>query len=146
MTMHSTRFSLLLLLPFLLLQGIALGQSEKTFVKSFNLMGRQTVVLNLGDNIQISQWDNDVVRVQMTVSVYTTDATLKALAESGRYILKSDLSVQDLMVTVPSLSNVVKLNGTELREAVSFTVLVPKNVTVLKNTDVKTKIVAKLNP
>lgn len=146
MTMHSTRFSLLLLLPFLLLQGIASGQSEKTFVKSFNLMGRQTVVLNLGDNIQISQWDNDVVRVQMTVSVYTTDATLKALAESGRYILKSDLSVQDLMVTVPSLSNVVKLNGTELREAVSFTVLVPKNVTVLKNTDVKTKIVAKLNP
>ena len=146
MTMHSTRFSLLLLLPFLLLQGIALGQSEKTFVKSFNLMGRQTVVLNLGDNIQISQWDNDVVRVQMTVSVFTTDATLKALAESGRYILKSDLSVQDLMVTVPSLSNVVKLNGTELREAVSFTVLVPKNVTVLKNTDVKTKIVAKLNP
>ena len=146
MTMHSTRFSLLLLLPFLLLQGIALGQSEKTFVKSFNLMGRQTVVLNLGDNIQISQWDNDVVRVQMTVSVYTTDATLKALAESGRYILKSDLSVQDLMVTVPSLLNVVKLNGTELREAVSFTVLVPKNVTVLKNTDVKTKIVAKLNP
>lgn len=146
MTMHSTRFSLLLLLPFLLLQGIASGQSEKTFVKSFNLMGRQTVVLNLGDNIQISQWDNDVVRVQMTVSVYTSDATLKALAESGRYILKSDLSVQDLMVTVPSLSNVVKLNGTELREAVSFTVLVPKNVTVLKNTDVKTKIVAKLNP
>ena len=146
MTMHSTRFSLLLLLPFLLLQGIALGQSEKTFVKSFNLMGRQTVVLNLGDNIQISQWDNDVVRVQMTVSVFTTDATLKALAESGRYMLKSDLSVQDLMVTVPSLSNVVKLNGTELREAVSFTVLVPKNVTVLKNTDVKTKIVAKLNP
>ena len=146
MTMHSTRFSLLLLLPFLLLQGIASGQSEKTFVKSFNLMGRQTVVLNLGDNIQISQWDNDVVRVQMTVSVYTTDATLKALAESGRYMLKSDLSVQDLMVTVPSLSNVVKLNGTELREAVSFTVLVPKNVTVLKNTDVKTKIVAKLNP
>ena len=146
MTMHSTRFSLLLLLPFLLLQGIALGQSEKTFVKSFNLMGRQTVVLNLGDNIQISQWDNDVVRVQMTVSVFTSDATLKALAESGRYMLKSDLSVQDLMVTVPSLSNVVKLNGTELREAVSFTVLVPKNVTVLKNTDVKTKIVAKLNP
>ena len=146
MTMHSTRFSLLLLLPFLLLHGIASAQSEKTFVKSFNLMGRQTVVLNLGDNIQISQWDNDVVRVQMTVSVYTSDATLKALAESGRYSLKSELSVQDLMVTVPSLSNVVKLNGTELKEAVSFTVLVPKNVTVLKNTDVKTKIVAKLNP
>ncbi len=146
MTMHSTRFSLLLLLPFLLLHGNALGQSEKTFVKSFNLMGRQTVVLNLGDNIQISQWDNDVVRVQMTVSVFTTDATLKALAESGRYSLKSELSIQDLTVTVPSISNVVKLNGTELKEAVSFTVLVPKNVMVLKNADVKTKIVAKLNP
>ncbi len=146
MAIRSTRFSLLLLMPLLLVHNIAIGQSEKTFVKSFNLMGRQTVVLNLGDNIQISQWDNDVVRVQMTVSVYTSDATLKALAESGRYSLKSELSVQDLMVTVPSLSNVVKLNGTELKEAVSFTVFVPKNVNVLKNADVKTKIVAKLNP
>ena len=114
MAIRSTRFSLLLLMPLLLVHNIATGQSEKTFVKSFNLMGRQTVVLNLGDNIQISQWDNDIVRVQMTVSVFTTDATLKALAESGRYSLKSELSVQDLLVTVPSLSNVVKLNGTEL--------------------------------
>lgn len=146
MTIRSTRFSLLFLLPLLLSQSIAIGQSEKTFVKSFNLMGRETVVLNLGDNIQISQWDNNIVRVQMTVSAATTESTLKALAESGRYSLKSELTMQDMIMTVPGISNIVKLNGSELTETITFMVLVPKNVAVLKNTDAKTKIVAKLNP
>ena len=75
-----TRFLLLFLVPLFLLNGIANGQAERTFVKSFNLMGRQTVVLNLGDNVQISQWDSEVMRIQMTVSMPSaTDGTLKAL-------------------------------------------------------------------
>lgn len=138
--------SILLILPLLLLFSTATGQAEKTFVKSFNLMGRQTIVLNLGDNIQTSTWDNDIVRVQMTVSAQTTDATLKALAESGRYLLKSDLSLQDLTLTAPNLANPVKLNGNQLKETIVFTVYVPKNVNVLKNTESQPKIVAKLNP
>jgi hypothetical protein len=142
MTIKST----LLILPLLLLFNAATGQAEKTFVKSFNLMGRQTVVLNLGDNIQTTTWDNDVVRIQMTVNVSTTDATLKALAESSRYMLKSDLSLQDLTLTAPNLANSVKLNGTELKENILFMVYVPKNVTVLRNTDSKNKIVAKISP
>lgn len=138
--------SLIFVLPLLLLFSTATGQVEKTFVKSFNLMGRQTVILNLGDNIQTTTWDNDIVRVQMTVSAQTTDATLKALAESGRYLLKSELSVQELTLTAPNLANPVKLNGNELKETIQFTVYVPKNITVLKNTEPKAKIVAKLNP
>lgn len=138
--------SLIFILPLLLLFSTATGQVEKTFVKSFNLMGRQTVILNLGDNIQTTTWDNDIVRVQMTVSAQTTDATLKALAESGRYLLKSELSVQELTLTAPNLANPVKLNGNQLKETIQFTVYVPKNITVLKNTELKAKIVAKLNP
>lgn len=146
MTIRFTRLSLLLMLPLLLLHSIATGQSEKTFIKTFPLLGRQTVVLNLGENIQVTSWDNDVVRVQMTVSVQTNEATLKALAETGRYMLKSELSVQDLTVTAPSLSNPVKLNGVELKETITFMVLVPKNINILKNTDAKIKTVARLNP
>ena len=142
-----TRFSVLLLLPLLLLYSTATGQAERTFVKSFNLMGRQTVVLNLGDNIQVSQWDNDVMRIQMTVALSSTnDATLKALAESGRYMLKSDLDLQSVTVTTPTLLNAVKVNGIELKETLGFVVFVPKTVTVLRNTDAHAKIVAKLNP
>jgi hypothetical protein len=142
-----TKISVLLMLPLLLLYSTATGQAERTFVKSFNLMGRQTVVLNLGENINISPWDGDVMRIQMTVSLPTTnDATLKALAESGRYILKSDLDLQNVIVTTPNVRNAIKVNGTELKETLSFTVFVPKSVIVLKNTEANAKIVAKLNP
>jgi hypothetical protein len=142
-----TRFTALLMLPLLLLYSTATGQAERTFVKSFNLMGRQTVVLNLGDNIKVTPWDNDVMRIQMTVALPSTnDATLKALAESGRYALKSDLDLQNLIVTAPNVRNTVKVNGTELKETLSFTVFVPKSVTVLRNSEANAKIVAKLNP
>jgi hypothetical protein len=142
-----TKISVLLMLPLLLLYSTATGQAERTFVKSFNLMGRQTVVLNLGDNIKITPWDSDVMRVQMTVSLPSTnDATLKALAESGRYILKTDLDLQNVIVTTPNVRNAIKVNGNELKETLSFTVFVPKSVTVLRNSDANAKIVAKLNP
>jgi hypothetical protein len=141
------KISVLLMLPLLLLYSTATGQAERTFVKSFNLMGRQTVVLNLGENIKITPWDSDVMRVQMTVSLPSTnDATLKALAESGRYILKTDLDLQNVIVTTPNVRNAIKVNGNELKETLSFTVFVPKSVTVLRNSDANAKIVAKLNP
>ncbi len=141
------RFTFLLMMPLLLLPGIATGQSERTFVKSFNLMGRQTAVVNLGDNIQVTYWDNDLVRVQMTVKVATVnDATLKAIAESARYTLKSDLTVQHLVITAPNLNATIKINGNELKETITYQVFLPKNIAVLKNTDPNGKIVAKLNP
>lgn len=142
-----TRFTVLLLLPLLLLYSTATGQAERTFVKSFNLMGRQTVVLNLGDNIRVTPWDKDVMQIQMTVALPSTnDATLKALAESGRYMLKSDLDLQNVMVTTPNVRNAIKVNGTDLKETLSFLVYVPKSVTVLRNSDANAKIVARLNP
>ena len=142
-----TQISILLMLPLLLFHNTATGQAERTFVKSFNLQSRQTVVLNLGDNVQTTTWDNDVMRIQMTVSLASTnDATLKALAESGRYMLKSDLDLQNLTVTTPNLHNAIKVNGIELRETLTFMVFVPKSVTVLKNSEANSKIVAKLNP
>ena len=61
-------------------------------------------------------------------------------------MLKSELSVQDLTIAAPNLSNPVKLNGVELKENITFMVLVPKNINVLKNTDAKIKTVARLNP
>ncbi len=102
--------------------------------------------MNLGENIQTTTWDNDVVRIQMTVSVPTNESTLKALAETGRYMLKSELNVQDLTVSAPGILNTVKLNGVIVKETISFLVFVPKNITVLKNTDAKVKAVARLTP
>jgi hypothetical protein len=143
----TSRCTILLLLPLLLLPSFATGQAERTFVKSFNLQGRQTVVLNLGDNVQINQWDNDLVRVQMTISIPSTnDGILKSIAESGRYILRNDMTVQSFVIDVPGIIKSMKINGNELKETISYIVFMPKNVTVLKNTDPAVKIVAKLNP
>jgi hypothetical protein len=137
----------LLLIPLLLLSNIAIGQAERTFVKSFNLQGRQTVILNLGDNIQVNQWDSDLMRVQMTVSTpNVSDAMLKSIAESGRYMLKNEMTAQAFIVNVPAVQKTIKINGNDLKETITYTVYMPKNVTVLKNTDPNIKIVAKLNP
>jgi hypothetical protein len=144
----TTCFKTLLMMSLLFLPIISIGQAERTFVKSFNLQGRQTVILNLGDNIQVHQSDNELMRVQMTVSIPNmSDATLKSIAESGRYMLKNDMTVPtSLVVTVPGVQRMIKINGNELKETIIYTVFVPKNVTIFKNTEPTAKMVAKMNP
>ena len=136
----STLFSLLLLSTF------TFGQAERTFVKSFNLQSKQIVMFNLGENMQIIPWDSEILRIQMTVTLETTnDATLKAFAGTGRYTLKSEIKDDAFVVFAPLLQNVIKINGSELNEKINYAIYVPKGVTVLKNGD-SNKIVAKLNP
>jgi hypothetical protein len=134
-----------LLLPLLLLSGIATGQAERHFVKSFNLQGKQTVVLDVGNNVQVTTWDSDIMRVQMTVSLpNSSDALLKSLAEIGRYGLMSNINPETLNFTAPALRNPLKINGNPVLETVLFTIFVPKNITILKSSDAK--IVNKLSP
>ena len=138
------KFTFFLTLPLLLLSGIATGQAERTFVKSFNLLGKQAVVLNLGDNVQVIPWDSEILRVQMTVSLPTSNiATLKALAESGRYTLKSDLKDDVYVISAPFSQNLIKLNGNELKESTIYVIYIPKNATVVRNENIAAETVAK---
>lgn len=138
--------TLYMTLPLLLLASIATGQAERTFVKSFNLQSKQTVMLNLGENMQIVPWDSEILRIQMTVTLATTnDATLKAFAETGRYTLKSEIKDESFVIFAPLLQNLIKINGSVLKEQINYVIYVPKGVTVLKNGN-SNKIVAKLNP
>ena len=139
-------FTLSTILALVLISTLTYGQAERTFVKSFNLQRKQTVMLNLGENMQIVPWDSEVMRIQMTIQLETTnDATLKAFAETGRYTLKSEIKDDAFVVFAPLLQNVIKINGTELKEKINYIIYVPKSITVLKNGD-SNKIVAKLNP
>ncbi len=134
-----------LLLPLLLLSGVATGQAERTFVKSFNLQGKQTVVLDIGDKVQVTTWDSEIMRVQMTVSLpNSSDGLLKSLAEIGRYGLTSSVNPETLNFSTPTLRNPLRINGNLVTETVFFTVFVPKNITILKSGDAK--IVDKLAP
>ena len=139
-------FTLSALFSLLLLSTFAYGQAERTFVKSFNLQSKQTVMLNLGENMQIIPWDSELLRIQMTVKLETTnDATLKAFAETGRYTLKSEIKDDAFVVFAPLLQNVIKINGSLVKEQIIYVIYVPKGITVLKNGD-SNKIVAKINP
>lgn len=141
MKLKSTLF---LILPLLLLSSIATGQVERTFVKSFNLLGKQSLVVNLGENVQIIPWDSEILRVQMTVSLpFSNDATLKALAEGGRYMLKSDAKEQSLVLSAPFLQNPIKMNGNLLKESIVYVIYTPKNVTVVRNETIASQTVTK---
>lgn len=139
-------FTLSMTLPLLLLASIATGQAERTFVKSFNLQSKQTVMLNLGEHVTILPWDSELLRIQMTVTLETTnEATLKAFAETGRYTLKSEIKDEAFVIFAPLLQNMIKINGSVVKEQINYIIYVPKGVTVLKNGD-SNKIVAKLDP
>jgi hypothetical protein len=134
-----------LLLPLLLLSGIATGQAERTFVKSFNLQGKQTIVLDIGDNVQVTTWDSDIMRVQMTVSLpNSSDGLLKSLAEIGRYGLTSNAESETLHFSTPALRNPLKINGNSISETIHFSISVPKNIIILRSSD--PKIVNKMGP
>ena len=134
-------------LPLLLLTSIATGQVERTFVKSFNLQSKQSVTLNLGENVQVIPWDSELLRVQMTVGLeHTSDATLKAYAETGRYTLKSEIKDESFTVSAPFLKNLIKMNGNVVTETIKYLIYAPKGIEIIKNGDSNKKVVAKMIP
>ncbi len=105
--------------------------AEKTFVKSFNLKGMQVVVLNLDGNVEVQQWKNDIMRVQMTIALPKSNATtLKSLAKAGRYNLKSKVGDDAYTVYAPGMQREVRIKGENLSEKVSYIVYAPENVVV----------------
>ena len=140
-------FTFSMTLPLLLLASIASGQSERTFVKSFNLQSKHSVVLDLGENVQIIPWDSEILRIQMTIKLETSnDATLKAFAETGRYSLKSEIKDESFVITAPFLKNLIKMNGNVVKETINYVIYAPKGIELFKNGDLSHKVVAKLNP
>jgi hypothetical protein len=74
----------------------------------------------------------------MTVSLpNSSDALLKSLAEIGRYGLTSNINPETLNFTAPILRNPLKINGNSVMETVFYTIFIPKNVTILKTSDLK---------
>ncbi|MEM7105149.1 MAG: hypothetical protein AAF502_18575 [Bacteroidota bacterium] len=118
-------------LALVLIGSVAFTQSQKTFVKSFNLEGNHAVVLNLDGKVEVKEWSDKLVRVLTNIEVEnSTDATLKALIAAGRYKLVSSKEGGALMLTSTSRAKEVKLRGQVLVEHVTYTVYVPSNVNV----------------
>ena len=104
---------------------------EKTLVKSFNLKGKQTVVMNVEGNVDIQKWNKDIMRVQMSIELSNgTNSMLKSLVQARRYNIVSAVDGEALNIQVPGLSKTVTVGGQTLTEIITYTVFAPKDVEV----------------
>ncbi len=110
---------------------IATSQSEKTLVKSFNLKGMQEVVLDLDGDVEVREWKNSIMRVQLTVMIEKgNDALLKSLVRTGRYNLYSKVNDEDFQIFAPGTKKEMKVSGQDLVENITYVVYAPENVIV----------------
>lgn len=119
---------------------------EKTLVKSFNLKGQDIVLMDVAGNVEVKEWNGDIMRIQMSIELTNgTNSMLKSLVQARRYNLMGKVKGDEYVVNMPSLAKQVKIRGKELKEKISYTVFVPADVqvklsddsTVSKNTDMK---------
>lgn len=127
---------------FLALTCTAQAQNiaEKTLVKSFNLQGSQEVLLDLKGDVDVQEWNNDIMRVQITIGIPNgNEAMLKSLVRAGRYNLRSKTNDEDAyLVFAPGLDREIKLKGQPLKEILSYQIFAPSNVIVKQTTEAST--------
>ena len=110
---------------------IVTAQSEKTLVKSFNLQGIQVVVLDIDGDVEIREWKNDILRIQLTVNITNgNDSMLKSLVTAGRYNLYSNIGEEGFKIFAPETKKEMKVSGQDLNERISYIVYAPENVIV----------------
>ena len=111
--------------------GLFAQTIEKTFVRSFNLMGAQETVLRVDAPVEVKTWAQSIARVQMTVGLTSgSESMLRSLAQAGRYNLKGQLEEAQYTISVPGLEREVLVNGKALTEEITYVVFVPENVRV----------------
>lgn len=120
------------ILTAILVCNFALAQNaEKVLVKSFNLKGKDVVVMEVDGNVEVKEWSNDIMRVQMSIELTNgSNSMLKSLVQARRYNLIANVDGEELKVNMPSMDKQVKVRGIELREKISYTVFAPAHVQV----------------
>lgn len=119
------------LLLLVVTTGFSQTEVEKTLVKSFNLQGKEVVVLDLDGEVEVKEWNNKIMRVQMTINLTEgTNSMLKSLVQVGRYNLKSVVENDDYKIFAPAMNKEIKVRGKVLKENIVYTVFAPENVTV----------------
>jgi hypothetical protein len=107
----------------------AQAQASKTFVKTIAMENATGVVLAVDGPVTVSEWNENYLRVEMTVTVTNfSEYMLKQLAEAGRYKLESVMDGSLVVVSCPKLARKPVISGTTVNEEVGYRVFVPKGV------------------
>ncbi|MBK9338395.1 MAG: hypothetical protein IPM98_18370 [Lewinellaceae bacterium] len=110
----------------------ALAQTTgKTFTKSFNTDGMANIKFDLPGAVDLKIWNHSTIRFEISVDLPSGNVSmLDQLSKVGRYDLKATVQNDALIITAPNLNRVVRVKGEELKEIVSYTVFVPKDLGV----------------
>ena len=122
------------------------AQIEKVFVKTFSLEGKSMLTLNVTGNVEVIHNNtNDMARIQLMVNLpHNTENVLKACTETGRYLMRLDYDVKEIIATSPALQFGVKIGNNFIEENVSYVVNVPAGVEVNIAPKAPAKAIAKL--
>lgn len=123
--------NLLTFITLILATSFTYGQTEKTVVKTFNLQGSTSVVLDLNGDVEVQEWSESTLRIHINIKLENSNVhMLKYLLTQGRYNLKLDNTDTGVMITSPGRDKDVVINkeGDTLSETVTYTVFVPQNV------------------
>jgi len=105
--------------------------AERTLVKSFNLKGKQVVVMEVDGNVEVKEWNGDIMRIQMSIELTNgSNSMLKSLIQARRYTLVAAVDGEEMKINMPSLEKQVKIRGRKLTEKISYTVFAPTDVQV----------------
>jgi len=138
-----------LLIPLLLATfPIHAQNAEKVFVKSFNVKNFQTVTLDVDGDVELKTWNEDQMRITMTINLQEGSETLlKSLVKAGRYNIEAQENEGELKISAPGLDKQVMLrNGTNIGEQVSFVVFAPTRIHVKTRADEATGMVETPEP
>ncbi|MCP4443312.1 MAG: hypothetical protein GY810_30795 [Aureispira sp.] len=107
------------------------GQTQKTIVKSFQNDSYHTVALAFDGEIEVKEWDQNVIRISTTVDAKNfNERTLKYLVTKGRYNYEILEKGGTLIFLMPATEKTVSLHGIDLNEEYNYTISVPKGITV----------------
>ncbi len=107
----------------------------KTFTKAFNTSGKSRIKIDLPGQVDLKVWNSPTIRIEIAVQLPSGNTSmLDQLASVGRYNLQADPLDEVLIITAPNLNKIIRVKGEELRENVSYTVFVPKDLDVILHT------------
>ncbi len=125
-----TTLHLCLLICLLSTSSLVFGQGvSKTLVKSFNPAAAQSTQLLLDGPVVIKNWDNKIIRVQMSVELTNAnEQTIKGLVQAGRYNLEGTTTDGQFVISAPGLQRAVEINGHPLEEIITYIVYLPNDM------------------
>ena len=105
--------------------------AERTLVKSFNLNGNNSLILDLEGEVNVQHWNKELVRVQIHIKAEDiTDSVLKALIIAGRYNLLERVGEDGFVISSPELHKEITIRGQRLKDHITYTVYAPETVIV----------------